>query len=127
LSKKNVSSRQFFRLLNWQIDRLLKIADRPEEWHKAHQAFYSIRDQTLKWDEQAQHQLTDEQQVLGYVLVLAELIAKVTYNATDPDDEFNEDSGWAIASILRGLVDRLKDDGFAQAAWSALSNEPPSA
>jgi hypothetical protein len=30
-------------------------------------------------------------------LVLAELVAKVTYNETNPDDEFDEDSGWWVA------------------------------
>ncbi|MBO0797478.1 MAG: hypothetical protein J2P31_01525 [Blastocatellia bacterium] len=108
-----------------QIDRLLEIVDRPEEWRKAHQVFSSIRGQTLKWDELAKHELTTEQRALGYVLELAELVAKVTYNATDPDDEFDEDSGWGIASILRNFVDRLNDENFAQVAWLALSKEPP--
>jgi hypothetical protein len=51
---------------------------------------------------------------------LAELVAKVTYNATDPPDRFDEDSGWWIAACLRDLVDRLGDEEFSEAAWSAL-------
>ncbi|HKX29150.1 MAG TPA: hypothetical protein VJ302_15755 [Blastocatellia bacterium] len=110
-----------------QIDRLLEIADQPTKWRKAHQAFSSIRGQTLKLDDQRRHGSTDKQEILGAVLVLAELVAKVTYNATSPDDEFDEDSGWGIATILRGFVDRWNDDDFPRAAWTELSNESPAA
>ena len=45
---------------------------------------------------------------------------KVTYNATNPNDEFDEDSGWWIVACLRGFVDaRWKDEEFATAAWTA--------
>jgi hypothetical protein len=108
-----------------QIDRLLNIVDRREEWRKAHDAFDSIRDQTLKWDRRAIKGLTEEQKILLEVLELAELVAKVTYNATDPDDEFNEDSGWVIAVSLRGFANIYKNEDFTQAAWLALSTEPP--
>jgi hypothetical protein len=107
-----------------QIDRVLRIADRPEEWKKAHDAFSWVREQTLKLDKEREHGSTDEQKILGGVLSLAELVAKVTYNATEPDDGFDEDSGWRIASNLRAAVNWWKDEDFTQAAWSALASEP---
>jgi hypothetical protein len=64
--------------------------------------------------------LAKEQESLYDLLSLAELVAKVTYNAADPPDKFDEDSGWWIASCLRGFVDWWKDDEFSKAAWSAL-------
>jgi hypothetical protein len=55
------------------------------------------------------------------LLSLAELVAKVTYNAAEPPDPFDEDSGWWIAASIRGFVDhRWKDQEFSEAAWSAL-------
>ena len=59
------------------------------------------------------------------LLSLAELVAKVTYNAVDPPDEFDEDSGWWIAASLRGFVDLWMDDEFSKVAWSALCCEEP--
>jgi hypothetical protein len=42
--------------------------------------------------------LTKDQETLASLLLLAEMVAKVTYNATDPPDEFDENSGWWIAA-----------------------------
>jgi hypothetical protein len=50
---------------------------------------------------------------------LAENVAKVLYNATDPRDEFDEDSGWWIVSCLKDILDVLKDDEFSKVAWLA--------
>jgi hypothetical protein len=111
-----------------QIDRMLRIADRREEWSKAYEAFDSLRDLTLKLDRRRLREPGEERKVANTeeaVVALAELVAKVTYNATDPDDEFDEDSGWWIAFSLRAFVDSWKDKDFAQAAWAALINVPP--
>jgi hypothetical protein len=54
------------------------------------------------------------------LLALTELVAKVTYNATDPTDEFDEDSGSWIAVCLKELLDSLKDDALSKSMWSAL-------
>jgi hypothetical protein len=66
--------------------------------------------------------LTKEQKLLSYILSLAELVAKVTYNAVNPPDEFDEDSGWCLAPFLKGFADHYwPDDEFRRAAWSALT------
>jgi hypothetical protein len=41
---------------------------------------------------------------LLHLLLLAEIAAKVMYNATQPDDPFDEDSGWWLAPCLRELL-----------------------
>jgi len=64
-----------------------------------------------------------EQVMFPFLLSLAELVAKVTYNAVDPPDEFDEDSGWWIAASLRAFVERWNDTNFSEAAWSALCCE----
>jgi len=57
------------------------------------------------------------------VVYLAELAAKVTYNATDPIDEFDEDSGWWVPYCVGHILDLLQDEGFSESMWSALCNE----
>jgi hypothetical protein len=70
-------------------------------------------------------ELTKDQEVFAELLSLAELVAKVTYNATIPPDPFDEDSGWWIAPTLRVFVEIWPDAKFSQEAWSALACEAP--
>jgi hypothetical protein len=105
------------------FDQVLHTADQQAKWENGHRLFSTIRDSTLKLDEiERAHRLTDEQELFASVLSLAELVAKVTYNATKPDDEFDRESGWWIAACLRGFVDhRWKGEDFSKAAWAALT------
>jgi len=105
------------------IEQVLYIADHTTEWRNAHRAFSTVRKSTLELDSIRERGLTKEQELLGWLLALAELVAKVTYNATDPPDEFDEDSGWWIAPCLKGFLDLLSDDEFSNAAWLALCSE----
>lgn len=104
------------------IAHALSIADHPEDWGKAHQAFDKLRDATLKleriWWRSPREQLLLSQ------LLLAELVAKVTYNAIYPVDEFDEDSGWSIPLCLKGVLNRLNDEKFSELMWSALADHP---
>ena len=69
------------------------------------------------------HHLTKEDELMGHVLCLAELVSKVAYNATNPPDEFDEDSGWWIVVCLREFIDNFwHDEEFAKAAWSTVSS-----
>jgi hypothetical protein len=101
---------------------VLYTADHQAIWGNSHRAFSTLRASTLELDElERTRGLTEDQKLLGSILSLAELVAKVTYNATNPPDEFDEDSGWWIAACLKGFVDhRWSDDEFSQAAWLAL-------
>jgi len=54
-------------------------------------------------------------------VALAELVAKVTYNATSPDDDFDEDSGWWIGRLLKDVLEAAGDADFATTAWSLLA------
>lgn len=107
------------------FEQVLRTADERSMWAKGHRLFSEVRDSTLELDNVKRTQgLSEEQRILHTLFVLAELVAKVTYNATDPPDEFDEDSGWWIAVCLRRFVDSMgRDDEFAVAAWSALSGE----
>ena len=102
------------------IDHILYVADRARKWKGAHAAFSAARREVLILDKLARlGGLAEDQKTRLHVLALAELVAKVTYNAIDPPDEFDEDSGWWIARCLRGFVNP-RDQAFAEAAWAAL-------
>jgi hypothetical protein len=107
------------------IQEIADIADHPDEWERAHQVFHGLRERTLDLDEKRRKGgLTKQEDILVKLLLIAELVAKVTYNATDPSDEFDEDSGWWIAVTLRDFVDCLDDESFSREAWLTLSTYP---
>jgi hypothetical protein len=100
------------------IERVSSIAACPDDWGKAHDAFSAVRDKVLKLEGPAA--LNPQQDLLLRHLLLAELVAKVTYNATNPPDEFDEDSGWWIALCLKDILDLVDDKAFSEAMWSVL-------
>jgi hypothetical protein len=104
------------------FDQVLTTAAREDMWKSGHDLFSSLRQLTLKLDEiRRERGLSKEDELSASILSLAELVAKVIYNATSPPDEFDEDSGWWIAACLRGFVDHeWPEEHFATAAWSAL-------
>jgi hypothetical protein len=104
------------------FDQVLVVADHEDLWKSGHQVFSTLRHATLRLDELERGAgLSEDEERLSSVLSLAELVAKVIYNATNPPDEFDEDSGWWIAACLRGFVDHdWSDEQFTAIAWSAL-------
>lgn len=99
------------------IDRVISTADCPDQWGKAHDVFSAVRGKTLQVDQWGPH---PQKTLLERHLVLAELVAKVTYNATNPPDEFDEDSGWWIAPCLKDILDLVGDKAFSKAIWSVV-------
>src|ERR1700728_1903908 len=60
------------------IEHVSSVANRSDDWGKAHDAFSAVRDETLKLDRLTAR--TPQQTLLLRHLLLAELVAKVTYN-----------------------------------------------
>ena len=103
------------------FNQVLSTSEQEELWKYGNEVFDALRTATLRLDELRSVGLSEDEKLLASILALAELVAKVIYNATNPLDEFDEDSGWWIAVCLRGFVDhRWTDEDFALAAWSAL-------
>jgi hypothetical protein len=100
--------------------RVLEDAKHPRLWADARRAYDYLGGDSESGEEQEPPGLTDAQKTLFRTCSLAQLVAKVTYNASDPPDPFDENSGWRIAESLRGFVDLWQDEEFSQAAWSAL-------
>jgi len=109
----------------WQFYVILDIAETPECWRRAHQAFSNVRALTLILDKKnKQGQLTHEEQLIHTISSIAELVAKVSYNASNPADEFDEDSGWWIADVLKGVSDSLDEEGMTSEIWKILVTKP---
>jgi hypothetical protein len=100
------------------IENMLYVADHPTQLRTAHHAFDILRHSTLEL-ERIQVRTKDRELLLS-LLLLAELVAKVIYNATDPPDPFDEDSGWWIPVCLKDLFDLLGDNDSAKSAWLEL-------
>ncbi len=106
------------------FERILSTADHPRQWANGHRCFDILRHTTLEFDDlQRKQGLTNEQNIFANLVSLAELVAKVTYNAVDPPDPFDEDSGWWIAVAVKAFVDAWNDEEFSDAAWSAMCHE----
>ena len=122
------------RILKYVLDRamitnpmfkpILTAASDQSLWDSGHKVFSKLRAKTLKLDKLRRRAgLSEDQEQLAAILAIAELVAKVTYNSTNPPDEFDEDSGWWIAPILKGLADHgRRHEQCLQEAWSMLSS-----
>ena len=95
------------------VDSLSDIANDPQRWREAHDAFDTVRDLTL-----ALHIFCSRR--YRALLYVAEIVAKVTYNATDTDAPFDEDSGWYVADALHTFARALNRSTFDDAAIKCL-------
>jgi hypothetical protein len=104
------------------LGEVFECAHNPSRWHDGHKVFDSVRHYVLKLDEQLRKQRLPELETLNHVLGLGELVAKVTYNATNPLDEFDEDSAAWIVALARGFANVSNDEVFEQQIWNAVTS-----
>jgi hypothetical protein len=103
------------------VENVLAIAADPARWDEAHAAFRAVRARTVRFERPG----APPRPIALGVLFLAELTAKVTYNASAPIGPFDEDSGWWLAVNLRSIVEQVADAGFEERAWRALADHLP--
>ena len=96
------------------------IAKRRLFWRWGHSALDEVRRLTLRYEDSK-----SKDEVYGGLLYLAENVAKVTYNATNPPDPFDDDAGAWVVSCLRYLVDKINDPEFATQAWQFAARTEP--
>jgi hypothetical protein len=77
-----------------QVQEAIAVARDPGRWHEGHDAFDRLRVDSVGM-------AGIESDVMGF----AELIAKLAYNATDPDDEFDDDTGWWVEPSALRIAD----------------------
>ena len=82
-----------------QLKELYAIIEDPTCWYKAHSQFTEVRRYLL-----ANPNFKPEN-----YLLLAELVAKITYNATGGPAQFDADSGWYIPQTAIKLAAHFKD------------------
>lgn len=105
------------------VARVERLASGPRwGWVGCHGAFSAVRVDTMRLDGKMYGGVwlpLPEQAVL-HVVELAELVAKVAYNSTEPVDEFDEDSGWSILAFALHTITDANDPAFEREVWSAL-------
>lgn len=100
------------------ISRVQQIGGDRAQWGAAHGAFSQLR--KLLISSEGVSDLSNKQELLLSVTSLAENVAKVIYNATDPEDEFDEDSGWWIVECLLHCAVHIERADFKNLAWAFL-------
>lgn len=96
------------------IDHVVALATEPARWVEAHAAFSAVRDLTLR---EERERSGDAYRALLYV---AEIAAKIIYNASGASAPFDSDSAWWLASNTRSFVRAINDESFAHRVWTAL-------
>jgi hypothetical protein len=99
-----------------EVRSVIEVAQDDRRWHEAHGAFDQVRDQTLQHDRPGQ-----SNRKLVALLYVAEIAAKVTYNAAGTAAPFDHDSGWWMARVLHHFVTTLDEpEGAEREAWDLL-------
>jgi len=106
-----------------EIEAVLAFAENPDKWgdgaenkeEQAHGFFDAARILALEYQ--------DKDRPLESILILAENVAKVTYNAYGYPALFDHDAGWLIVAALMYIAEQVGDAEFTAEAWSLLSNK----
>ena len=85
-----------------EVDGVYDVALDHNRWSEAHERFDRVRGLTLRADR-------DGDAVRGHFLHLAELVAKVTYNASGEDAPFDADCGLQLMAYALDLADSWND------------------
>jgi len=91
------------------IRELFPIIDDKDKWKNAHEQFVKIRKFGL-----------DNQEYQPEYLRLAELVAKVTYNASEEPAPFDSDSGYYIASFALKAAEHFDDNRLEEEVKSVI-------
>src|SRR6185436_8546856 len=110
-----------------QIQDVITFARTPDEWvnsasqdkgKKAHNFFDAVRLLTLE-----EERKDTKDKLYINMLLLAENVAKVTYNAYSYGAPFDHSAGWWIIANLKGITEIVNDTDFSASAWKVLTNE----
>jgi hypothetical protein len=102
-----------------EVEAVIAVAIDPMQRHRGNRVFGAARARSLR--EQPQ---TGERGPHAEILGLAELVAQVAYNASDPHDPFHENRGWYIAPWAVGLAFDNDDDEYRARIRAAIGDWP---
>lgn len=100
------------------IDDVVTMCRDASQWHRAHMLFRVLRRHGLALDATLDKSPDDER--LSRMMVFAEIVCKVVYNATGPAHPFDTDSAIWIAVCLKSLTDSASSAEFRDGAWKLL-------
>jgi hypothetical protein len=96
------------------VDTVATLAHTPGRWSEGHKAFNAVRDLTLR---EEKNRTND---VYYSLLFVAEITAKIIYNATEPIDPFDEDSAWYLPAQTRHMAAKVNEAAFEEHLWQIL-------
>jgi len=108
------------------VEQLLACAKDPVRWGEGRHHFRSLRDKGLELDKREKLQpsgLSFAEEGERCLLGLAEIVTKITYNASNPPDSFDEDTGWWLARGLKINLDHLANPELSRLAYERLWNK----
>jgi hypothetical protein len=101
-----------------QIEDVIVLADTPDRWREAMAAFHALRQLTLAEDGDEGR---DPMRLA--ILLLAENVAKVTYNASGYPAPYDHDAGWWVVPCLAGVLAAMNATPVVlEHAWAALTS-----
>jgi hypothetical protein len=98
-----------------ELQDVIAMANDRTRWKDGHLKFNAIRKSTIKLDSRLIR--TKAVNTRNAIYCLAELVLKVTYNATSPSDEFDEDSGAWVLACLADVLGEIGAGADFEAAW----------
>ncbi|MBC8038670.1 MAG: hypothetical protein H7X89_15795 [Rhizobiales bacterium] len=103
-----------------EIDEAIDLARTPNRWPEGHLMFDKLRTMLLRlsWEPQSR----DDHALTKKLISLAELTAKVSYNATNPPDAFDDDNGWYIPNATFKIVGIIDGEAVADKVVRALAS-----
>lgn len=97
-----------------EVETVLRIAEDQRLWPRAHDAFTAVRRLALsRQDPRGTRE--------SLLFNLAELAAKVTYNASGEPAPFDHDAGWYVPRTARQLVELIGDSELQERMWLAVT------
>jgi hypothetical protein len=106
------------------VENLLVIADDPTRWSEAHDAFRRLRRAGIQLKELGPP--TAQQQLLRHLLGVAEVTAKVIYNASGSPRPFDYDAGYWLGQVLKHFLDFHNGHDSSEQAWLILCGQEES-
>ncbi len=93
-----------------EVTHVLALVDDASRWAEARDAFLAIRDLSVDAPSSLRQ--------------LAEVVAKVVYNASGASAPFDHHAGWRLAPYLRVVIVEIDDAAFTREAEAALFDLP---
>ena len=102
-----------------EVERVAAIGRDVARWCEGHGAFDHVRVLSLK------EERSPTLRLYACLLFVAEISAKIIYNASQESAPFDDDSPWWLASNARDFVSEVGNPKFDRMVWAALCGEDP--